>query len=122
MEILFSQGEATLGEVAKQMESPPTRPAMRSIVKILENKGHVEQSGKRGREHVFRPRRVVEREGRSAMGKLLATFFGGSMKEGLAAYLSDPKLKLDPEELKTIEAMVREAREKANSKKKGKKS
>jgi BlaI family penicillinase repressor len=113
MEILFSLGEGTLGEVAEGMTSPPTRQAMRSIVKILEEKGHLEQCGKRGREHIFQPRRVVEREGRSAWRKLLGTFFGGSMSDGLAAYLNDPSVEIDPEELQAIELLVREAREKA---------
>lgn len=114
MEIVFSLGEATLGEVAGQMQAPPTRPAMRSIVKILEEKGHLEQSGKRGREHLFRPRRVVEKEGRNALSKILTTFFGGSMKDGLAAYLNDPSQELDPDELREIEAMIREAKKNAS--------
>jgi len=117
MEILFSLGKATLGEVAEQMQSPPTRPAMRSIVKILEDKGHLEQSGKQGREHVFRPRRRVAKEGRSALSKILTTFFGGSMKDGLAAYLNDPTQDLDPEELQNIETMIREAKKKMASRK-----
>jgi BlaI family transcriptional regulator, penicillinase repressor len=115
MEVLFSLGKATLGELAEQMQAPPTRPAMRSIVKILEDKGHLEQSGKSGREHVFRPRRRVAKEGRNALSKILTTFFGGSMKDGLAAYLNDPAQDLDPQELEKIEAMIREAKTKASS-------
>jgi BlaI family transcriptional regulator, penicillinase repressor len=117
MEILFSLGKATLGEVAEQMPAPPTRPAMRSIVKILEDKGHLEQSGKQGREHVFRPRRRVAKEGRSALSKILTTFFGGSMKDGLAAYLNDPSQNLDSDELEGIEAMIREAKAKVSTRK-----
>lgn len=113
LEIVFAMGEGTLGEIAEQMKSPPTRPAMRSIIKILEEKGHIEQTGKRGREHVFRPRRVVKKEGRSAWRKLLATFFGGSISDGFAAYLNDPNVQLDPAELDEIEALVRDAKQKA---------
>lgn len=116
MEILLSLGQATLGELSAQMKSPPTRPAMRSIVKILEVKGHVEQSGKEGREHVYRPRRRVAKEGRNALAKILTTFFGGSMKDGLAAYLNDPSQKLDAEELEGIETMIREAKKKSAKK------
>lgn len=110
MEILYALGKATLGEVAGRMGSPPTRPALRSIVTILEEKGHVVRSGTRGREHVFRPRRQPQREGRAAWRKVLATFFGGSMEAGLAAYLNDPSVELSPAELETIEKLVRDAR------------
>ena len=115
LEILLSAGEGTLGEIAERMKSPPTRPAMRSIVKILEDKGHLEQAGKRGREHVFRAKQQVRKEGRSAWRKVLGTFFGGSMSDGLAAYLSDPAVKLDATEWEEIEALVREARQKAET-------
>lgn len=120
MEILISLDEGTLTQVAAKMKSPPTRPALRSIVKILEDKGHLDQAGKRGREHVFRPKRRVAREGGSALSKILATFFGGSIKDGLTAYLNDPNREHDPEELDQIEAMIREAKKRASSRKENK--
>ena len=110
MEILFAVGEATLGEIAKRMNQPPTRPALRSIAVILEKKGHVVRSGKRGRELLFRPKRLSEREGRSAWRGLLDTFFGGSIGKGLAAYLADPGSKVSAEELREIERIVAAAR------------
>lgn len=114
MEILFSLPEATLGDLAAQMENPPSRPALRSIVKILEDKGHVTPCGKRGREYLYRSRHQSAPEGRAAWRRLLQTFFGGSMKDGLAAYLSDPSTEVSPEELKTIEKLVRETRLRAS--------
>ena len=115
MEVLFSMSQGTLGEIADRMQSPPTRPAMRSIIKGLEKKGHLEQAGKQGREYIFRPKEHAQQEGQSAFSKLLSTFFGGSIKKGLAAYLSDPSLELSVEELEKIEEMVREAKQKANT-------
>ena len=110
MEILYALGKVTLGDVAERMKDPPTRPALRSIVTILEDKGHVLRCGKRGREHLYRSRRQPKREGRAAWKKMLATFFGGSVQEGLAAYLNDPSIQVSDEELKTIEKIVRTAR------------
>ena len=120
MELIFALGQATLGELAERMDSPPTRPAMRSIIKGLENKGLLKQAGKRGREFVFEPVPKAQHEGQSALAKLLSTFFGGSMKEGIAAYLSDPSLELNAEELETIEELVREAKRRANTSQKEK--
>lgn len=115
MEILFALGEGTLAEVAARMASAPTRPALRSIVTILAEKGHVETAGKRGRQLVYRPLRKPQAEGRSAWRKVLATFFGGSMRDGLAAYLADPSVALTAEELKEIETLIRAARKRASN-------
>lgn len=110
MEVLFSLGEASLAELAGRMESPPTRPALRSVVKILEEKGHVVTGGKRGREILYRPRPEPAREGRAAWGRILDTFFGGSLKDGLASYLADPSVEIDKKDLKALEKLIRDAR------------
>jgi BlaI family transcriptional regulator, penicillinase repressor len=110
MEILFEQGEGTLSDVANRMADPPTRPAMRSILIILIEKGHVMVGGKRGREYVYRPLRQPAREGAAAWRRVLETFFGGSVKRGLAAYLADPAATVSAEELKEIESLIRAAR------------
>ena len=43
MEIVFALGEATLTEILERVENPPTRPALRSIIGILETKGRLAQ-------------------------------------------------------------------------------
>lgn len=113
MEILFSLGQATMGDLAQHMDAPPTRPALRSIIKMLEQKGHLVQCGTRGREHVFKPARAPEREGQAAWRKVLSTFFGGSMRDGLAAYLNDPSVNISAEEIETIEGLLAKARQRS---------
>jgi len=113
MEILFALGEGTLTEVAERISNPPTRPALRSIVTILMEKGHVGAVGKRSREYVYRPIPQPVGEGMAAWRRVVETFFGGSVKDGLAAYLADPGAAVAPEELKEIESMIRAARRRA---------
>ncbi len=113
MEILFGLGEGTLSEVGARMDEAPTRPALRSIVTILMDKGHVVTGGKRGREYVYRPMRLPAKEGAAAWRRVVSTFFGGSVKDGLAAYLADPAVTVSPEELKEIESLIRAARRRA---------
>jgi predicted transcriptional regulator len=116
MEILFALGEGTLTEVAEKMPAPPTRPAMRSILVILIEKGHVMVGGKHSREHVYRPLRQPTREGAAAWRRVLNTFFGGSVKRGLAAYLADPEAAISADELKEIESLIRAARRRTTQK------
>ncbi|HUF61442.1 MAG TPA: BlaI/MecI/CopY family transcriptional regulator [Verrucomicrobiales bacterium] len=111
LDIVFALEVATLTEIAAQMESPPTRAALRSTVTILERKGHlVHDPERRGREYVYRPARAREREGRSAWRHVVGTFFGGSVHQALAAWLSDPKDRVSPEELRELEELIRQAR------------
>lgn len=115
MEILFALGEGTLSAVAGRMADAPTRPAMRSIVIGLMDKGHVATAGKRGREYVYRPLRQPAREGAAAWRRVLATFFGGSVKDGLQAYLADPATAVSADELKQIETLIRAARRRGSN-------
>ena len=114
MEILLRLEKATLAEIADRMDDPPTRPAMRSIIKGLEGKGILRQSEKRGREFLFEPASQVNQEGPSALRKLLKTFFGGSMSTGIAAYLNDPDQEINSEELEQIEALIQEAKKRTS--------
>ncbi len=115
MEILMRLEKGTLAEIAERMDDPPTRPAMRSIIKGLESKGILQQCEKRGREFLFEPIPQANQEGPSALGKLIKTFFGGSMSSGIAAYLNDPDQDINTEELEQIETLIREAKERDNA-------
>jgi predicted transcriptional regulator len=107
MDILFAVGEATLTDIEQRMESPPTRPALRSLVTILEGKGHVTHDElKRGREFVYRPAHEVTHVGRSAFGNVLETFFGGSITNALASFLSDPKGRISDADLKELSQFI----------------
>jgi len=114
MGILFASGEATVAEIGGGMREAPTRPALRSILTILVEKGHVEVSGKRGREMVYRAKGQAQAEGRSAWRRLLGTFFGGSLCDGLAAHLADPAVTVTTDELKALEKLIRDARRRTN--------
>ena len=110
MGILFGRGASTVAEIGEEMKDAPTRPALRSILTILVEKGHVTVSGKRGREVVYRAKGQSEAEGRSAWRRVVGTFFGGSLRDGLAAYLSDPSVELTAAELEELETLIRDAR------------
>lgn len=105
MEIVYETGSATLTEILGRVQDPPTRPALRSILGILESKGHLKH-GKRGREFVYRPTAARKRVGRSALKRVLDTFFSGSLGEAVASHMSDPAGDLSDEELDELMALV----------------
>jgi len=113
MEIVFARGTATATEVRAAMADPPTRTAVRTLLKILEGKGYL-QHETRGREFVYRPTQPRGRAGQSALRGLLRTFFDGSLEKAVAAHLTDPETRPSPEELKRLARLISEARKKEN--------
>jgi BlaI family transcriptional regulator, penicillinase repressor len=109
MDLVFAAKEATIADIESQMAAPPTRPALRSLFNILETKGHLTHT-KRGREFVYQPAANRERVGRSAFGRVLNTFFGGSMSQAVASFLSDPKSRISASELAELEALLAQKR------------
>jgi predicted transcriptional regulator len=114
MTVVYARGEASATEVWQNLPDPPSRTAVRTLLRILEEKGHL-RHGKRGREFIYRPTRPRGRAGRSAFQGVLETFFDGSLEKAVAAHLSDPGARPAPEELERLARLIREARKKENS-------
>ena len=111
MDVVFARGEATATDVLAGLPDAPTRTAVRTLLRILEDKGHLKHV-KRGREFVFRPTHRRERAGQSAFERVLRTFFDGSLEKAVAAHLADPGSEISPEELKKLSALITEAKRK----------
>lgn len=109
MEAVYARGEATASDVLAALPDPPTRTAVRTFLRILEDKGHLTHR-KAGREFVYRPTRPRGQVARSALRRLLDTFFGGSLERAVAAYVSDPKARLSDEELRRLTSLIDDAR------------
>jgi predicted transcriptional regulator len=111
MEVIYARGEATATEIVEAMPDPPSRTAIRTFLRILENKGHLRHK-KLGREFVYAPTRQRGRTGKSALARVLETFFNGSLEQAVAAHLLDPKTEISPEELERLSALIRAAKRK----------
>jgi predicted transcriptional regulator len=109
MDVVYASGGATATRVFEDMPDPPTRTAVRTFLRILEEKGYVEHR-KQGREFVYRPTRPKGVEGRSALRHVLQTFFDGSLERALGAYLHGSGGKLDAAERKRLVALLRDSR------------
>lgn len=116
MEIVFSLDQATLTGIQERMENAPTRAALRSLLTILERKGHLTHA-KDGREFVYRATQPKQRAGRSALRRVLDVFFGGSLGEAVAAHFSDPAGRISDKEMVELEAMLDVARKQSSSRK-----
>lgn len=110
MDILYTLGQATGQEVQERLADQPSYSTVRTILRILERKGHVRHI-EDGVRYVYLP--AVERETakKSAIQRLVATFFDGSAKAAAAALIDPAGSKLSDADLKDLEAMIRKYRE-----------
>jgi predicted transcriptional regulator len=109
MDVLYQRGKATAAEVQEGILDPPSYSAVRALLRILEDKGHVrhEQDGPR---YVFIPRMARDRARRSAIRHLMETFFDGSPEQAVAALLDVSSSKLSQEELDRLAKLIEDAR------------
>ena len=87
MDVVFAKGEATVNQVCAEIPDAPTDMAVRRMMHILEEKGHLRRR-QEGREVVYLPVQSKARAGLNALQGVLDTFFGGSLDEALAAHLT----------------------------------
>jgi BlaI family penicillinase repressor len=108
MDIIYARGEATALEVTEAMADAPSHSAVRALLRILEEKG-VLKHREDGKRYVFLPTEPHGKASRSALKQVVQTFFEGSLVNAVAA-LVDGKEKISPEELKRLEAIIKEAK------------
>jgi predicted transcriptional regulator len=109
VDILYSQGRATAAEVQAALPDPPSYSAVRAMLRILEDKGHVrhEQDGPR---YVYLPTVARDNAKKSAMRHMLQTFFDGSASQAISALLDDPRAQFSAAELDRLARMIDKAR------------
>src|SRR5689334_6670119 len=111
MDAVFALGgEATVNQVVEAIPSPPTPMAVRRMMHILEEKGHL-QRREGGREVIYVPRQSKDKAGRLAFERVLETFFGGSLEEALAAHLHSRKDRVSADERERLIALIKQARQ-----------
>ena len=108
LDIIFARGSANVADVMEDLPEELSRSAVRTFLRILEHKGHVKHS-KVGREFVYEAVQSSDNAGRSAVSRVLRTFFGGSLENALATYLSDPQADISDQELKRIAKLIKQA-------------
>lgn len=109
MDIVYRRGQATIREVLAELPDPPTYSAVRALVRVLEEKGHLRHR-QDGPTYVYSPTRPRDRVGTSALAHVVDTFFGGSASDAVAALLDLEGRELSRAELDELGAMIEQAR------------
>jgi predicted transcriptional regulator len=109
MDILFQRGKASAADVREAMADAPSYSAVRAMLRILEEKGHVKHQSE-GIRYVYVPAVARDKAKRSAVKHLMDTFFNGSAEHVVAALLDISSTRLSEDELDRMAQLIARAR------------
>ncbi len=109
MDILYQRGKSSATEVREAMPDAPSYSAVRAMLRVLEDKGHVRHQAE-GLKYVYLPTVTREKAKRSAVKHLLDTFFHDSPEQVVAALLDVSSTRMTREELNRMSEMIEKAK------------
>ncbi len=109
MDIVYKLGESTAAEVMRQMPEAPGYSTVRTLLGVLERKGHLNHE-RRGHHYVYSPTAAVEVVSSSMLEHVMETFFEGSASRLVSAVLDISDAQLSPDEYDEILAIVEKAK------------
>ena len=111
MDVLYARGRATAQEIEQALEDAPSNSAIRTLLRVLEDKGHVRHEVI-GRVYLYAPTLARENARKTALRHLIDTFFEGSVEDVVSTLLQLKRNKLPPEEAERIARMIEDAKRK----------
>lgn len=109
MDVIYTLQEATVSQVLERLPSPPSYSAVRALLRVLEQKGHLSHR-QEGPRYIYSPTLPRERARRSALKHLLQTFFDDSTEDAVAALLDISEDNLTAEDYGRLLELIRRAR------------
>ena len=109
MDVIYREGEATATQVLASLPDPPSYSAVRAMLRVLENKGHLRHVSD-GTHYVYRPTLARERAGKPALENVIQTFFDGSAEKTVAALLDLSRSELSKSDLDRLSELIDQAR------------
>jgi|SRR3954462_6551233 predicted transcriptional regulator len=109
MNVVHRLGKASVGEVRNELPDPPTYSAVRGMLRLLEEKGHLNHR-QDGLRYVYMPTVGREAAQASALKHLVRTFFGGSATEAVATLLELPDAGLTRTDIERLTNLIKAAK------------
>jgi predicted transcriptional regulator len=109
MDALYKLGRASAAQILEQIADPPTYTAIRTLLTILEKKGHVRHLSD-GTRYIYEPLVAREQMGRRAIDSLLKTFFDDSIERAVTALLTRKDAEISHDELERLSQLIEKAK------------
>lgn len=108
LDAVYRLGRASVADVRAELPDPPSYSAVRGMLNLLKDKGHVRHEAD-GLRYVYLPVIDPADARRSALAHVVRTFFGGSPAEAASALFDLPDSTLTREELAELSRLVKHA-------------
>jgi len=109
LETVYRLGHATVAQVRAELPDPPSYSAVRGMLNVLRDKGHLRHEAD-GLRYVYQPVVSTGEARRKALAHVVRTFFGGSPAEAATALLDLPGARLSKRDLDQLSTLVERAR------------
>ena len=109
MDIIYELNQATASQILERLPNPPGYSAVRALLRVLEEKGHLthKQDGPR---YVFAPTIPRDEARENALKHLVNTFFDGSTEKVMAALLDISDERLSEDQYQRLSQLIEKAR------------
>jgi BlaI family transcriptional regulator, penicillinase repressor len=109
MDVIFRLGKASVSDVLQELPDPPSYSAVRGMMRLLEDKGHLrhQQDGLR---YLYTPTAGQEQAQASALRHMVRTFFGGSASAAAATLLELPDANLTSADVTRLQKLIKQAK------------
>src|SRR6266498_5372873 len=109
MDVLHAREQATAAEVLAALPDPPGYSAVRALLRILEEKGHIRHR-RDGARYVYAPCVSRKNASRSALKRVVSTFFQGSVTQTMAALLETSDTEIPEADLNKLQQLIKAAK------------
>lgn len=110
MDVVYRRSRAAVADVLTDLPDPPSYSAVRALMRILEEKGHLKHDQEKAK-YVYRPVRTRRAAARLALRRVVQTFFDGSVEKAIGAMLGNNEAELTSEELDRLKHCIEQARQ-----------
>lgn len=109
VDTVYRLGRATVADVLAELPDPPSYSAVRGMLNLLEEKGHLRHVSE-GLRYVYLPVVAPAAASKSAMAHVVRTFFAGSAAEAATALFELPDRKWTKSELDQLSELIKRAK------------
>lgn len=111
MDYIYQKGSASAKEVLENIYDPPSNSAIRTLLRILVDKGHLKYE-KIGIKYIFSASKSVTKVKKNAFKELLNTYYKNSMQEAFLTLIDVNKKTITENDLDELENLISDIKKK----------
>lgn len=109
MDIVYELKKVSVAQVLERIPYPPSYSAVRALLRVLEEKGHLTHR-QEGPRYIYFPTLSREEARQNALKHIMKTFFDNSTEDFVAALLNISEDRLSDIDYKRLSELIRKAR------------